>query len=59
MLLKQQIIADGIYDGVGEACFQFRSTFYKIVWPAWAIGIPNLLSNLGAFSANWFGRKNN
>ena len=34
-ILKKQIIADGISDGIGEATFQFRSAFYKTVWPLW------------------------
>lgn len=56
-LLQKQIIADGINDGVGEACFQFRTVFYELVWPSWALGLPNLLSNIGAFFSNWFGGK--
>lgn len=56
-LLKKQILADGISDGVSEACFQFRTTFYELVWPSWALGIPNLLSNIGAFFSNWFAGK--
>lgn len=54
-LLQKQIIADGINDGVGEACFQFRTAFYELVWAPWALGLPNLLSNIGAFFSNWFG----
>lgn len=56
--LKKQIIADSINDGIGEACYQFRSTFYAMVWPEWALGIPGILSNVGAFVSNWFARKN-
>lgn len=56
--LKKQIIADSINDGIGEACYQFRSTFYSMVWPKWALGIPGILSNVGAFISNWFARKN-
>ena len=52
-VLKRQIIADGINEGIGEACFQFRSTFYELVWPKWALGIPGILSNIGATIANW------
>lgn len=55
-LLQKQIIADGINDGIGEACFQFRTAFYELVWAPWALGLPNLLSNIGAFFSNWFGR---
>lgn len=56
-ILRTQIIADGINDGIGEACFQFRSTFYALVWPEWALGIPGVLSNIGAFVSNWFSGK--
>lgn len=52
-ILKKQIIADGINEGIGEACFQFRSTFYEIVWSKWALGIPGILANVGATIANW------
>ena len=56
-VLRKQVIADGMIGGIEEACFQFRTTFYESVWPTWAIGIPNLLANLGAFISNWNGEK--
>lgn len=56
-VLKKQIIADGISDGIGEATFQFRSEFYKMVWPMWAVGIPGILANIGAFFGSWFSGK--
>lgn len=56
-ILKKQIIADGISDGIGEATYQFRSEFYKMVWPVWAVGIPGILSNIGAFVGSWFSGK--
>ena len=56
-ILKRQIIADGISDGIGEATFQFRSEFYKMVWPIWAVGIPGILANVGAFIGSWFSGK--
>lgn len=52
-ILRKQIIADGINEGIGEACFQFRSAFYELVWAKWALGIPGILSNMGATIANW------
>lgn len=52
-ILKKQIIADGIEEGISEACFQFRSSFYELVWAKWSLGIPGILSNLGATFANW------
>lgn len=56
-ILKRQIIADGISDGIGEATFQFRSKFYEMVWPMWAVGIPGILANIGAFTGSWFSGK--
>ena len=56
-VLKKHIIADGISDGIGEATFQFRSEFYKMVWPMWAVGIPGILANVGAFIGSWFSGK--
>lgn len=56
-ILRKQVIADGISDGIGEATFQFRSEFYKMVWPMWAVGVPGILANLGAFFGSWFSGK--
>lgn len=56
-VLKVQIVADGISDGIGEATFQFRSEFYKLVWPLWAVGIPGILANVGSFFGSWFSGK--
>lgn len=55
--LREQIVADSISQGMGEATFQIRSEFYKLVWPQWALGIPNALSNIGSFLGNWFSDK--
>lgn len=52
-VLKKQILADGISEGIGEATFQFRSAFYQTVWPIWAVGIPGILANIGAFIGSW------
>lgn len=34
--------------GFGEASFQFQSAIYSTVWPAWAIPIAKVISNVGA-----------
>lgn len=34
--------------GIGESAWLFRSAFVNTIWPIWAIGIPQLLSNIGA-----------
>ena len=54
LILVKQIVADSLSEGVGEATFQFRSKFYELVWPTWALGIPNALANIGSFFGNWF-----
>lgn len=56
-LLLKKICADSFMDSINESCYQFRSSFYETVWPTWAIGIPRVLSNIGAFLSNWFGEK--
>lgn len=56
-LLLKKIVFDGIMESINECCFQFRSAFYEIVWPIWAIGIPGILANIGAFVSNWFSGK--
>ena len=56
-LLLKKVLYDGIMESTNESCFQFRSAFYETVWPVWAIGIPGILSNIGAFISNWFGEK--
>lgn len=33
---------------LGESAFQFRAAFIRSVWPVWAIGIAQMLSNVGA-----------
>lgn len=53
-IMRKQVVADSLTDGIGEATYQIRSEFYKMVWPAWALGIPNALSNVGSFLGNWF-----
>lgn len=56
-ILRKQLIADTITDGVGEASFQARGEFYQLVWPQWALGIPNAIANIGSFLGNWFSDK--
>ena len=56
-LLLKKVVFDGIMESTNESCFQFRSAFYETVWPMWAIGIPGILANVGAFVSNWFSGK--
>jgi MFS family permease len=43
--------------GQGEAGFQFRSAFNQTLWPIWALGIAQALSNIGATLSFYFGGK--
>lgn len=56
-ILVKQIIADSLSQGIGEATFQFRSKFYELVWPTWALGIPNAMANIGSFIGNRYAGK--
>jgi len=43
--------------GISEAGFQFRSVFVASLWPLWAIGMAQMLSNIGAaISFGWSGK---
>jgi len=46
--LRMLSLADILGFGMGEASFQFRSAFIASLWPIWAIGIAQILSNIGA-----------
>jgi MFS family permease len=46
--LKLLSLSDIIGFGLGESSFQFRSVFVAGLWPAWAIGLSQSLSNFGA-----------
>ncbi len=41
----------------GEAGYQFRSAFIVTLWPVWAIGLAQMLSNIGAALSFRFGGK--
>ena len=43
--------------GQGEAGFQFRSAFVETLWPVWALGVAQALSNIGATLSFYFGGK--
>ena len=46
--LRLLSIGDILGFGMGEASFQFRSVFIVSLWPIWAIGMAQILSNIGA-----------
>ncbi|MBA3030539.1 MAG: MFS transporter [Desulfobacteraceae bacterium] len=46
--LRQLSLANIIGYAQGEAGYQFRAAFIQTLWPIWAIGLSNMLSNIGA-----------
>lgn len=55
--MMKQFFADSLSNGINEAAYQFRAKFYEMVWPMWALGIPSMLSNIGAFMGDWYSGK--
>lgn len=43
--------------GIGESSFLFRSAFIQLLWPIWAIGIAQTLSNVMATASFYFSGK--
>lgn len=55
--LRLLSIGDILDYGFGEASFQFRSAFVSSLWPIWAVGIPQMISNvLGAVGFSYSGK---
>lgn len=46
--LRLLSLSDIISFGLSEPAFQFRSVFVASLWPVWAIGMAQMLSNIGA-----------
>lgn len=46
--LRLLTLASSTTYALTESSFQFRSAFYQMLWPVWAIGLAQALSNLGA-----------
>ncbi len=50
--------ANGIINyAIGESTFQFRSAFVNTLWPIWAIGFAQVLSNVGSAFSYWYSGK--
>lgn len=45
--LRNLTIVQSIRFAVGESAFRFRAVFVATLWPVWAIGISNAISNTG------------
>lgn len=43
-----------IAQSVGEASYQFRAAFVQLLWPVWAIGIVNFVTNMGASASFYY-----
>lgn len=55
--LRLLSLSDIIGFGLNEPAFQFRSVFVASLWPVWAIGIAQMLSNIGAaVGFGWSGK---
>jgi MFS family permease len=52
--LRLLSIASVIDFSFSEMMYQFRATFIGMVWPIWAIGLANVLSNFGATASFYF-----
>jgi len=46
--IRQLSLVSIISFGMGEAAWQFRSAFINTLWPIWAVGFAQVLSNIGA-----------
>jgi MFS family permease len=46
--LRQLSLVSIISFGMGEAGWYFRSAFINTIWPTWAVGFAQVLSNIGA-----------
>ena len=55
--LLKIVVAESLSLGAGEASYQFRATFLKMVWPIWAIGLAGTLGDAGATLSFWISGK--
>jgi MFS family permease len=52
--LRMLSLASIIDFSFGEIAYQFQGAFFLTVWPVWAIGLANILSDLGASISYYF-----
>ena len=55
--LRLLTLASVIGHSLAESAFQFRSVFINTLWPLWAVGIAQMLSNVGATISFYFSGK--
>ena len=56
-ILRKLNLASIIGYAVGEAGYQFRAAFISTLWPLWAVGIANVMANIGASLSYYFSGK--
>ena len=52
--LRLLSIANILSYAIGEASWLFRSAFIELLWPVWAIGLSQMVSNMGAAISFYF-----
>ncbi len=55
--LRLLTITSALRFGIGESAYLFRSVFVSLLWPLWAIGISNMMSNIFAATSSFFSGK--
>jgi MFS family permease len=55
--LRLLTIASAMRDAVYEGAYQFRTAFVATLWPVWALGFSNMISNLMAAASFYFSGK--
>jgi MFS family permease len=52
--LRLLTMSNALNYGLGEASFFFRPAFVATLWPIWALGIAQFITNIGTASSSWF-----
>ncbi|PIQ73422.1 hypothetical protein COV58_02635 [Candidatus Roizmanbacteria bacterium CG11_big_fil_rev_8_21_14_0_20_36_8] len=55
--LRLLSLASILANSLDELAYQFRGAFYNTIWPIWAIGFANIVSNVGASAGLYFSGK--
>lgn len=55
--LRLLTIASILNNSFDELAYQFRGAFFQTIWPIWALGFANLISNLTASAGFYFSGK--
>lgn len=52
--LRMLTLSNALNYGLGEASFFFRPAVVATMWPLWAIGVTQLIGNVGTAVSSWF-----